>query len=87
MTLTINLSPEKKAAYEVLARAEGLSVQQWLTRLVEQAAPPQIEELISKLNSPDTWEEEFDAWVNSFPDTPLLSDEAISRASLNPDRW
>jgi hypothetical protein len=30
---------------------------------------------------------EFEAWVNSFPDTPPLSDEAISRESLYPDRW
>jgi hypothetical protein len=42
---------------------------------------------MSNRNSPDSWEEEFDAWVNSFPDTPPLSDEAISRASMYPDRW
>ena len=30
---------------------------------------------------------EFVEWAKSHPVTPLLSDEAISRASLNPDRW
>jgi Arc/MetJ-type ribon-helix-helix transcriptional regulator len=28
----------------------------------------------------------FAEWAKSHPDTPPLSDEAISRASLNPDR-
>jgi Arc/MetJ-type ribon-helix-helix transcriptional regulator len=30
---------------------------------------------------------EFVAWAKSHPATPPLSDDAISRASLNPDRW
>ena len=30
---------------------------------------------------------QFKAWTQSHPDTPPLSDEAISRANLNPDRW
>jgi hypothetical protein len=29
----------------------------------------------------------FAEWAKSHADTPPLSDEAISRASLNPDRW
>jgi hypothetical protein len=30
---------------------------------------------------------EFLAWADSFPDRPLLSDEAVSRESMYPDRW
>ena len=30
---------------------------------------------------------EFVEWAKNHPSTPPLSDEAISRASLNPDRW
>jgi Arc/MetJ-type ribon-helix-helix transcriptional regulator len=30
---------------------------------------------------------EFVKWAKSHPVTPPLSDEAISRASLHPDRW
>ena len=30
---------------------------------------------------------EFVEWAKSHPHNPPLSDEAISRASLNPDRW
>lgn len=29
----------------------------------------------------------FVQWAKSHRDTPPLSDDAISRASLNPDRW
>jgi hypothetical protein len=87
MTVTINIPPEREAAYQALAQAKGLSVEQWLRQLVDQAAPLQLETSPSNQDSRDTWEEEFDAWVNSFPHTPPLSDEAISRASMYPDRW
>jgi len=39
MTLTITITPEKEAAYHALAKAQGLSVEQWLTQLADQAAP------------------------------------------------
>jgi len=39
MTLTINISAEKEAAYQALALAQGLSVEQLLTRLVDESAP------------------------------------------------
>lgn len=81
MTLTIEISPEREAAFKALAQAYGLTVEQWLLQLAEQSEP------MLKPDSPDTWEEEFEVWVNSFPDTPALSDEAINRASLYPDRW
>jgi hypothetical protein len=32
------------------------------------------------------WEREFDTWIESFPDTAPLPDEALSRESLYPDR-
>jgi hypothetical protein len=34
-----------------------------------------------------SWEADFQEWLNGIPETPPLSDEAISRASLYPDRW
>jgi hypothetical protein len=30
---------------------------------------------------------DFVEWAKSHRETPPLSDEAVSRASLNPDRW
>ncbi len=40
-------SPEKEAAYQALAQAQGLSVEQWLTQLVDRAAP------VAPLDTPD----------------------------------
>ena len=83
MTLTIDLSPEREAALKAQAAARGLTVEQWLLQLAEQSGSiPAL-----KQEAQDTWEKEFADWVNSDPDTPPLSDEAISRASLYPDRW
>ena len=45
---------------------------------------------VPDLHSKTTGEEKaraFGEWARSHRDTPLLSDEAISRAALNPDRW
>lgn len=36
---------------------------------------------------PKEWARQFDAWVNSHdPNTPVLSDDAMSRESIYPDR-
>jgi hypothetical protein len=36
---------------------------------------------------PQEWARQFDAWVDSHdPNTPVLSDEAMSRESIYPDR-
>jgi Arc/MetJ-type ribon-helix-helix transcriptional regulator len=40
----------------------------------------------ARLNGKDK-AREFVEWAKSHPFTPPLSDEAVSRASLNPDRW
>jgi hypothetical protein len=32
------------------------------------------------------WEREFDTWIESFPDTAPLPDEALRRENLYPDR-
>ena len=38
MTVTIHLPPEKEAALEAQARAQGLTVAEWLLQLAERAA-------------------------------------------------
>lgn len=37
MTVTLNLPAEKEAALEAQARAQGLSIEEWLLRLAERA--------------------------------------------------
>jgi hypothetical protein len=82
--ITLNLPPEKENLLKAQAQAQGLTVEQWFLQLAEQSAPELWD---MKGDLPDTWEEEFEEWLAGIPETPPLSDEAISRTSLYPDRW
>jgi hypothetical protein len=85
MTITLNLPPEKEAAFEAQARARGLSVEQWMLELADQSVPP-VSIAHLQRTDPQEWARQFDAWVNSHrPDIPVLSDEAMSRESIYPD--
>jgi hypothetical protein len=86
MTLTLELSPEWEAALKAHAQARGMSVEQWLLDLTEQFAPTSSIVDLQRTN-PKEWARHFDAWVNSHdPNTPVLSDDAMSRESIYPDR-
>jgi hypothetical protein len=41
MNMTIDISPEERAAYKAQASAEGLSVEEWLKKLANERARPQ----------------------------------------------
>lgn len=79
--IMLNLPPEKETLLKAQAQAHGLSIEQWFLQLAEEAAS------LTMHGSPDTWEEEFEEWLAGIPETPPLSDDAINRASLYPDRW
>ncbi|MGD0775051.1 MAG: hypothetical protein ABSC05_19725 [Candidatus Solibacter sp.] len=86
MTLTLELSPEREAALQAQARARGMSVEEWLLHLADQLAPPTSIAHLQKAN-PKEWMRQFRAWAESHDrTTPLLSDEAVSRESIYPDR-
>lgn len=92
MTLNIEISGALEAAIEAQAREQGLTVDRVARRVLEQALTPGAEgEEDSSAAAPGTTGEEkaraFVQWAKSHRDTPPLSDEAISRASLYPDRW
>jgi hypothetical protein len=85
MTVTLNLPPEKEAAFEAQARARGLSLEQWMLELAEQSVQP-VSIAHLQRTDPQEWARHFDAWVDSHdPNTPVLSDEAMSRESIYPD--
>jgi hypothetical protein len=85
MTVTLNLPAEKEAAYQAQARARGLSLEQWMLELAEQSVQP-VSIAHLQRTDPQEWARQFDAWVDSHdPDTPVLSDEAMSRESIYPD--
>ena len=85
MTVTIELSPETEVALQAVARASGLSIGQWLLQLAEEhVQPPSIAHL--QLTDSKEWARQFRAWAESHdPNTPVLSDEAMSRESIYPD--
>ena len=85
MTLTINLPPEKEAAFRALAEARGLSLELWMLEVADQQVQPLSVAHLQKTN-PQEWARYFDAWVDSHnPNAPVLSDEAMSRESIYPD--
>jgi len=86
MNVTIELSEEKAAALKAQAEAQGLTVERWLEQIAEQHVQPVSIAHLQKTN-PKEWARQFDAWVDSHdPNTLVLSDEAMSRESIYPDR-
>jgi hypothetical protein len=86
MTLTLELSPEREAALKAQAQARGMSIEQWLLNLAEQLAPSTSIAHLQRTN-PKEWARQFHEWAESHDrTTPPLSDEAISRESIYPDR-
>jgi len=86
MNVTIELSDEKAAALKAQAEAQGLTVERWLEQIAEQHVQP-VSIAHQQKTNPKEWARQFDAWVDSHdPNTPVLSDEAMSRESIYPDR-
>lgn len=86
MNVTLELSDEKAAVLKAQAEAQGLTVERWLEQIADQhARPVSIAHL--QITNPKEWARQFDAWVDSHdPTTPVLSDEAMSRESIYPER-
>jgi len=86
MTLTIELPPDKEAAFQAEAQLRGLSVEQWLLQIAEQHVRPVESIAHLQRTDPKEWARRFRAWADSHdPNTPVLSDEAMSRESIYPD--
>jgi hypothetical protein len=80
MTVTLDLKPETQAGILALAEASGMSLEQYILAMVESTV---------HRHSPLSPKERAAAWIESakrFPDTPPLSDEAISRESIYGER-
>jgi hypothetical protein len=87
MTLTLELSPEREAALKAQAQARGMSIEEWLLDLTKQTRPAAARSLQDEL-TPKEWVRQFNAWVEGHDRTaPPLSDEAIGRESIYPDRF
>lgn len=86
MNVTIELSDEKAAALKAQAQAFGLTLERLLEQIAEQQIQPSSIAHLQRTD-PEEWARQFDAWVDSHdPNMPVLSDEAMSRESIYPDR-
>jgi len=86
MTVTIELSEEQAAALKEQAEGQGLTVARWLEQVAAQLAPSNSIAHLQKTD-PVEWARRFHEWAESHDrTTPLLSDQAISRESIYPDR-
>ena len=70
------------------AKAQGVSVDDLLRRAVLQMITATPDMGAQELSA-EQWEKEFDEWLDTLPDMPTLSDEAISRESIytREDEW
>ena len=94
MSVTLNLTPEIQAGLLAKAQAAGLSLDQFVSRqleaLTQVSAPASLCEPAGEGAdhiTAEQWENELDSWVNSFPQKPVLSDDALRRENWYPDRW
>ena len=83
MTVKLNLPPEVEASLVAQAQFRGLFLEDYLSQIMhEQSRIANAPTL-----SAEEWIEEFQSWIDSIPDTPILSDHALSRETMYPDRW
>jgi len=80
--MSIDISPEIERGLTSLANERGLSVNEYLRTILAREAKGVVPQ-----PSGEETAAAFIAWADSFPDVPLLSDEAVDRASMYPDRW
>lgn len=79
----IELPDEQAAALNARAAARGLTLKAWLDELAQSFEPRSLQDELT----PEEWVRQFRAWAQSHDrTTPLLSEEAISRESIYPDR-
>jgi hypothetical protein len=82
MTVTIDLKPETTAGLLALAHESGMSLEEYLITMVEGTVVSRSAKTLSPEERAAVWRET----AKRFPDTPPLSDEAISRESMYADR-
>ena len=88
VTVPVLLTSEEQAALADRANAQGVSLDSLLRQAILGiiSVPSQINQEQIDL---EQWETEFGEWLESLPNLPTLSDEAISRESIytREDEW
>lgn len=85
--ITIDLPDRQAAALAAKAKAQGLSLEDWFRQVAAKEAAP-VSGSVAHLQQtdPEQWIRHLEEFVASLPKTPVLSDEAMSRESIYPDR-
>jgi hypothetical protein len=78
MTIKIELSPQVEAGLAALAAEQGLTLPNYLQRLLEEKVPAREAATLSPGERARLWRES----AKGLPHTPPLSDEAVSRESI-----
>ena len=87
MNVTVEIPEALAERFQQMARARGLSVDRWLLALAEQSSSTVESIAHLQRTNPKEWMRQFRAWAESHDrSTPLLSDEAVSREGIYPDR-
>jgi hypothetical protein len=78
MVVTIELEPEVEAGLSAQARASGLPLKQYLQRVLRDQVPARSTAALTPAERAEAWRKA----AKGLPDTPPLSDDAISRENL-----
>jgi len=82
MSVKIDLAPEIEKSYAAQAAAQGMPLPEYLRHVLEERAPAPARRPLSPAERADLWRRTS----GGLPNTPLLSDEAISRESIYAER-
>jgi hypothetical protein len=77
MSLILELPPELEAELLPQAQAKGVPLDVYVKSILKEHVDPPRPAL-----SMEEWEKAMEEFAAGFPQTPLLSDEAISRESI-----
>lgn len=86
MTVTLEIPSENEAELKARAEALNLTVEEWLTALASQhLRSGSVANL--QVSDPEQWLRLLGDWIDSHdPNLPVLSEAAMSRESIYPDR-
>jgi hypothetical protein len=88
--MTIQLKPEQEQVVGQAIQAGLIANADDILDVGIDAIRQRLKSRRNEANTPalsaQDWEREFDTWIESFPNTEPLPDEALSRENLYPDR-
>ncbi len=84
-TITIDIPEPQAKALEAKAKAQGLTLEDWFRQVAAKETAPRTTAPV--ITDRKEWARAFNEWIESHdPNTPVLSDEAMRRENIYPDR-